>query len=86
MHDAAPASTPTLDELLRARGLSDRAVQRLTGIAPLTLRKLRVGSVQRPSWLTCSRLAALLGVDTLDVLSAATESIRRARARMGGAS
>ncbi len=71
----------TLDELLRAANLSYREVERRSGVARLTLRKMRSGVTRRPSLHVCMRLAALLGVDTVDVLAAGVESISRARAR-----
>lgn len=72
---------PLLDELLRAARLSDHEVMRRTGVNRLTVRRVRKGQVSRPSWHVCARLAVLLGADTLDVLAAAVESIRRARER-----
>jgi hypothetical protein len=71
----------TLDELLRAAKLSDRAVQRGTGVAPLTLRNIRAGAIHRPSFSVCDRLARLLGLSAADVLSAAVFSIALARSR-----
>lgn len=74
------SETPTLRELLGRAGISDREVERRTGVQRTVLRGYERGTTRRPAWHVCARLASLLGLDVLDVLAAAVESIRRANA------
>jgi len=73
------AGAKTIGELLHEAGYSDREVERLSGVTPLTLRGYARGVVQRPALHVVERLARLLNVSAADVFAACVESIRRGR-------